>query len=63
MAIQGQIRQVTDALGKLADKVAALDEELDDDTASPAYKTAIRARIKARLQQIDTALQAIIAGL
>lgn len=63
MDFQPQVRIVMAMLAALADACATFDNELDDPNSGSVYKAAIRARIKTRLQNADTALQAIIAQL
>lgn len=61
--IEPALRSISNRIGAVADKVATFDQELNDDNAGTAYKTAIKARIKAALQAIDTDFNTIITAL
>lgn len=61
MDLEPQIRALALRLTLIANACSTFDVELDDPNSGAAYKAAIRARIKARLQSVDTDLQALIA--
>lgn len=61
--IEPALRAIASRISTVADKVDTFDQELNDDNAPANYKTAIRARIKAALQAIDTDFQTIINSL